>query len=658
MSFPQKWPSRTQWNQLFKVLNQKEKRVFSVFLFGAIVSFGFLLINFYFNHTEIRPALGGEYTEALVGQPRFLNPIYGLTNDVDRDLVELLFTGLMKYDPDGKIIPELAKEYRILEEGRVYEFDLKENIFWEDGEPLNINDIIFTIETIQNPDFKSPQRVSWLEVEVEKVSDRSLRFKLKKPSAIFLEQCTLKIIPEHIWKTVSPQNFPLTLYNLKPIGSGPYKLKNLLQTDQGKISSLTLIRNPRYFGQGPNIPKITFFFYDSEEELLKEYSKGEIKGFTLLSVENLPKINLDLRLYSLSLPRYFAIFFNLEKSKVLVDEEVRKALNYGTNKEEMVEKILFGHGKVIHSPILPQVYGFKEPSEIYQFDLEKAKEILEKAGFIENEEGKRIKMVKKKASFQLQSNLGFGSKGSEVEELQKCLARFPDVYPDGTISGYFGQLTKEAVIKFQEKYAQEILIPSGLKEGTGEVRVKTREKLNELCYVQTEEIPLEISLITVEQPLMVKTTALLKEQWEKLGLTLNIQVFDISTIERDIIKKRDYETLLFGEILGSLPDPYPFWHSSQKRDPGLNLAFYSNGKIDKLLEEIRQNLDAKIRKEKLEEFQEILIKDGPAVFLYSPDYLYLVSSEIKGIKEGMIVDPSRRLSDIENWYIKTKRAWK
>ncbi|GAI49577.1 unnamed protein product, partial [marine sediment metagenome] len=129
-------------------------------------------------------------------------------------------------------------------------------------------------------------------------------------------------------------------------------------------------------------------------------------------------------------------------------------------------------------------------------------------------------------------------------------------------------------------------------------------------------------------------------------------------LKREIIKPRNYESLLFGEVLGVIPDPFPFWSSLQKKDPGLNLAMYENKKCDKLLKEVRQSLDEDVRKEKLEEFQELLIEDTPAVFLYNPDYLYLVSKEIKGINVKIITDPSKRFIGIENWYIKTKRAWR
>jgi ABC-type transport system substrate-binding protein len=272
-------------------------------------------------------------------------------------------------------------------------------------------------------------------------------------------------------------------------------------------------------------------------------------------------------------------------------------------------------------------------------------------------------VVKKEPTFQFKSNLSTGSQGSEVKELQKCLAKDPEVYPEGDVTGYFGSKTKEAVTKFQEKYKEDVLDPYGLSQGTGAVRQSTRAKLNEICFPSTEEtFTLYLSLVTVydepDQTILKEVANLLREQWKALGIELEIQTFDTETLIKDFIKPRSYEMLLFGELLESLPDPFPFWHSSQKQDPGLNLSGYSNTECDKLLEEARQTLNEEERKMALEEFQNILTEDAPAIFLYSPDFLYLVSEKIKGINAETITDFSKRFSGIENWYIKTKRTWK
>ncbi len=652
------WPSKSQWRQFFKILSKEEKIIFSLFLFLFLGSFIFLSINFYFKKTEIQPAEGGSFVEVVIGQPRFINPIFAPANDIDRDLTELIFSGLMKYDSEGKIIPDLVKDYQILDDGKIYEFNLKENLSWQDGQPLTVDDVIFTIETIQNPETKSPLRPSWLGVKAEKISDSKIGLELRGPSSIFLENLTLKIIPKHIWENVSPQNFPLSFFNLKPIGSGPYQLKNLVQDKEGKITSLDLIRNPHYHGKTPNLQQISFQFFEQEEDLLKAIKDGKIDGFSLSSI-NFNEAWLKFNLYSFSLPRYFAVFFNPKESKALAEREVRQALNYGTNKKEIVREMSIPEKAIVDSPILPEIYGFNRPSKIYQFDLEKAKLLLEKAGFLEVQTGIREKVIKKELAFQFKGNLTFGSRGKEVEELQKCLARDKEIYPDAEINGYFGPKTKEAVIRFQEKYREEILKPFELEKGTGEVRKATRDKLNEVCFGKPEEkIPLKFSLATVNQPRLIVISNLLKSQWQALGAEVEIKTYDISTLEKEIIKPRNYSLLLFGEVLGMIPDPFPFWHSSQKKDPGLNLALYENKECDKLLEEARQNLDEGKRKELLEKFQEILIEDAPAVFLYNPGYLYFVSKEIRGIKEGIIAEPSQRFIGIEDWYLKTKRVWR
>lgn len=658
-----KFPAFFQLKQFLKILKKREKIAFFLFCSLFIGSGIFLGLNFYFQNTEFRPTSGGSYSEGLIGQPRFINPIYAPANDVDRDLTELIFSGLMKYNSDGDIVPDLAKEYpNIKENGKVYEFDLLENVYWHDGEIFSADDVVFTVKIIQDPDYNSKQlRVSLFGVEVEKINNFKVRFKLKNPYAPFLETLTFKILPKHIWQDISSENFPLAIYNFKPIGTGPFRLKDLKKNDRtGYITSLTLVKNSNYFGKKPYLTEISFHFFENKQDSIKALQRGEIKGLGYVSPKNLKTIKSEgFKVYNFSFPRYFDISFNPEKSEILAEKSVRRALNYGINKKALLEEILLGYGKIVESPFVPGIYNISAPDG-YQFDLEKGKEILQQAGWRDEDgDGKREKIIQEAVEILFKKDLKKGSQDEDVRSLQSCLSKDPQVYPEGEITGYFGEKTQKAVIRFQEKYSEDILEPWGFAQGTGIVSKTTRAKLNEVCVDAPKKVlPLKISLVTIDQEELSQAADLIKKQWEALGVQLEVKKVSLLSLEQDFWNPRDYESLLFGKIMGLIPDPYPFWHSTQKREPGLNLSLYGNKEADKLLEEARQILDEKERLEKYRIFQDIIIEDAPAVFLYSPDYLYLVSKEIKGIKTKIVADPSKRFIDIENWYIKTKRSWK
>ena len=118
-------------------------------------------------------------------------------------------------------------------------------------------------------------------------------------------------------------------------------------------------------------------------------------------------------------------------------------------------------------------------------------------------------------------------------------------------------------------------------------------------------------------------------------------------------KSRNFDALIYGEITGADPDPYAFWHSSQIGQSGLNIADYANKEVDKLLEDGRLSSGREARQEKYEKFQKIIAEDEPAVFLYSPNYIYVQSKKIKGFNIKSIILPSDRFSDIDQWYINT-----
>jgi peptide/nickel transport system substrate-binding protein len=169
---------------------------------------------------------------------------------------------------------------------------------------------------------------------------------------------------------------------------------------------------------------------------------------------------------------------------------------------------------------------------------------------------------------------------------------------------------------------------------------------------------LRFTLTTVDRPEYTKTAQMLRDLWAAIGVAVDIRLFSSNDILKKVIKPREYEALLFGEIIGTDPDPYPFWHSSQATDPGLNLAMYANKQVDQLLEEARQISDPEKRRLKYLHFQNLLADDQPAIFLYNPYYLYVLPQKIKGFTLERITFPSDRFNGIEKWYIKTRRGWR
>jgi len=530
-----------------------------------------LAVRSYFNRTQKIADFGGNYQEGIIGQqPRFLNPILAQTNDTDRDLVRIIFSSLLKYDDQGNLVSDLAESYEIKDNGLAYEFFLRKDVKWHEKEPLTADDVVFTVKTIQNPEYKSPLKINWSGVEVEKVDDYTVRFTLKNTFAPFLHNMTVGILPKHLWAGISAQNFPLAEYNLKPVGSGPYKFKELKKDKSGAVQFIELEKNKNFYLKKPYINNLIFRFYQSEAAAVQALNKRQVDGLNFISTAQKSKIiRRDINVYQISLPRYYGVFFNQTQIKPLSDKTVRLALAYATDKKEIVERVLGGNGLSVDSPLLPGLLGYTTETKIYDFAPEHARNILEANNWKDNDN-------------------------------------------------------------------------DGLREKK----------------IGGEEIKLEITLITTDWPELKDAANLLKEQWEKLGAKINLETINLRMIQEDYIRPRNYQALLFGEVLEADPDPFAFWHSSQKRDPGLNLSLYDNKKVDKLLEEARQILDPETREKKYKEFQELLINDLPAVFLYSPAYLYPVDTKIKGISFKNLSLPSQRFSQIENWHIKTDRVWK
>ena len=636
MTKQNRWPSKKQWLQFFRVLGKKERIFFAIIFVVFIGSLSICIHSIYINNTVIVPANYGHIKEGLIGQPQLINPLYSSISDTDKDLVELIFSGLMKYNGTGEIIPDLISDYTIENNGKNIVFSIKDNVKWHDNIPLTIDDVIFTIDLVKKAEYSSPLRTNWLGVEIEKMSEYSALLTLRQTYTGFQESLVnLKIMPEHIWegKTFQAMTSNTQLNIFHPVGSGPYKIERVNQNGDKTIRSMVLQRNDSYYDNPPYISRIELFFFNNEDELKRNFERGKINS---VSIANHEDANI------IEMPSYYNLFLNNQR-KSLDNKEIRQALTLLTTRE-------------LKSPFLSSFYGLSEPEKTFSFNEEEGIRLLEKNGYIIKNDI-RIKTIERSSGFQFTKTMQVGSNNAEVRKLQECLSEYQDIYESGTISGYFGQETKDAVALFQEKYKEDILIPNNLTKGNGVVKASTIKKLNEVCFVVPgDEIKMSFTLKTTDHPDLVKLANNIKEQWEKYGIEIEVKTYDSSNIKR-IINNRDFDILLFGVQLGGILEPTPFYHSSQRVDPGLNLSLYQSTKADELIEKIR-TLEGEKRLSALSELEALIIEDAPVIPLYAPNYYYIINKKLKGFTIEKIVEPSKRFVEINKWYIKEKRIWK
>lgn len=554
------------WQKFFQILSSRERFAVNVLILIIVASLIGTALGLYFHFTKKVPISGGEYTEGIVGQPLYINPVLASGNDADVDLAALVYSGLFKYDPNGKLVPDLAESYEISDDKLTYTIYLKKGVQWHDGENFSAEDVLFTIQIIQDPAFKSPLRQGWQGVGAEVIDESTIRFILQTPYVFFLNNLTIGILPRHVWEAVAPGNFPLVEYNLRPVGTGPYRFSDFEKDSEGNILSYSLVVNEDYYAAKPFIRDFKLSFYFDEESLLQAYNDKQVFGMSYISPKSLAdvKSKRSSNILSINIPRYFAVFFNQQKSKVLASREVRKALSLATNRQVIIREVLFGEGKEIYSSIPPGIFGYTDDLKKIEFDIGKANEVLDNEGWKKGDDGFRKK----------------------------------------------------------------------------------------------DNLLLEFSLVTTDWPDLAETAEILRQQWEVIGAKVNVESLPVADIQQNYIRPREYDALLFGQVLGVDPDPYAFWHSSQTRDPGLNLALYSNQDVNKNLEKIRQEIDEGKRAEYLAKFQQTVSEDIPALFLYSPNYLYIVNKKVKGISLHSMVTPDKRFSNVMEWYVKTKRVKK
>lgn len=168
---------------------------------------------------------------------------------------------------------------------------------------------------------------------------------------------------------------------------------------------------------------------------------------------------------------------------------------------------------------------------------------------------------------------------------------------------------------------------------------------------------LSFELATANVPELRAAAEYLAGVWGQLGIQVDVQVYEAGDLSQNVIRPRKYDALLFGEVIGRELDLFAFWHSSQRNDPGLNVAGYANADADKALETLRATADSAERTRLYEAFNREIEADVPAVFLYAPDFVYSIPNDIQGLDLGLIESPSNRFLSVAQWHREVDYVW-
>jgi peptide/nickel transport system substrate-binding protein len=399
-------------------------------------------------------------------------------------------------------------------------------------------------------------------------------FTLPHAYAPFIENCSLGILPEHLWKETTPEDFPFNPLNTHPVGTGAYRIAQVELDSTGSATRFDLEPFSNFTLGRPNISLISIRLYTGEEALVNAFKKGEIDSVAGISADQLASIDTsNASVMRVTLPRVFGVFLNQNHAPVFTDASVRNALDIALDKDRLVRATLGGFATPLTGPVPP--------------------------------------------------------------------------LNSGAVSGTHG--TTSAV-----STAYTLDSVDAAKDALGRGGWKWDATTNE--WKKGSQV-LSFTLATTDTPELMASANAVITAWRQVGAKVTLKVYPLSELNTTVIRPRDYDAILFGEVVGREPDLYAFWHSSQRNDPGLNLSLYANAKADTLLSQARATTKKEDRDKLYSEFADLVREDQPAIFLYAPDFLYVFPKNVTGVRMGSLTTPSERYENVYQWYTDTERVW-
>ena len=361
---------------------------------------------------------GDAVVEGSIGDASNLIPILA-TDSSSHAVAGLIYNGLLKYNENLVLVGDLASKWEVSENNKEITFYLRDKVFWQDGIPFTAEDVKFTYElivdnrtpTAYDSDFRIVEKVDVLDNLTVKVF-------YKEAYAPALASWTTSILPSHLLKNVEVIKSPL---QRKPVGTGPFKFYEWKPGSQ-----ITLVANDNYFEKRPYLDRYSFKIIPDTATMFLELLNGALDMMTLSPLqfskqtEN-PRFKERFNKYKYLSNSYTYVGYNL-KNPLFQDKRVRQALSYATPKQDIIDGVLFGLGVEATGPYKPGTPWHNPSVKKYPYDIQKAKELLQEAGYKINKNGV-LEKDGKEFSFTIITNQGNSSRSTVAEILQQSWGR-------------------------------------------------------------------------------------------------------------------------------------------------------------------------------------------------------------------------------------------
>ena len=682
----------------------KIEKLLIIFLFLTVFfSISKISYNYFEDNSYSQKDFWWTYSESLVWNIGFLNPVFNNLNQVDKDISYFLFEWLMKYQ-NWKIINNIAN-HTLSEDKLTYIFKIKPNIFWHDWKKMTVDDVYFTYHDIlQSPDFENKNLSAWLIwVKIEKKSDDEISFTLKKPYKFFLSNLTIWILPKHILSTVPVENLKYSDFNFEnPVGLWPYKFSKIQNFWDYKKVFLT--KNKNFFDKNKKfyIENLEFFVF-KDRETQKKYANNFL-GFWPIQKpidkkNNEKTFNLSwFEVYKFFQRKTVWLFLNTE-SEFLKNPKTRLWLQLAINKKELIEKIW--EEKIVNTPFLELKndwsFDFNQKKAMWAlhdawWNLPEKVQIKQDDEEFKNNDTKYIFSHKKSifstSSWSFFLNWNAPEKAVAIYVNDYKLRQFKKwnkifSYKLNTKIWTLKEWKNDYIIKAKmENWDYEILDVMQIFYFKNEEEVaKKQREINswEIRWIlkkikKNQDIKknldiaekfdfrvnsdwkiLKLKLITdkrIEKYRIIAEN--LKKYFKNIWVDLEVENLDF----KDFVEKinnRDYDILLYWQAMWYNLDTYPFFHSSEAWKWWLNFSNLKDPEFDVLIEKIRSSHDEKERSEWLKKLWEKFKTEVPAIYLYSPEYYYQISKHVKWVKLWDISNAEDRFSEFSEWYINEKK---